>query len=218
MAWAETDRQDRQRFDSIGRTVLQTVAPKTVRPLRYRTAVLFVCLFVCRSVTLLYCGQMVGWITIKLGMQVGLGPGHVVLDGNPAPLPQRGRKWSPQIFGPYLLWPNGWMDQHDTWHGGRPQPRRLRVRWGPRSPPQKGGGAPKFSAHVYCVKSAGWIKMILGVEVGLSPGDFVLDEDPAPLPKRGGAPFPNFRPISIVAKRLDASRCHLVWRLSLIHI
>jgi len=26
--------------------------------------------------------------------------------------------------------------------------------------------------------------MPLGMEVGLSPGDFVLDGDPAPLPKR----------------------------------
>ena len=43
-----------------------------------------------RTVTLVYCGQTVGWIKMKLGMQVGLGPGHIVLDGNPAPLPQRG--------------------------------------------------------------------------------------------------------------------------------
>jgi len=27
--------------------------------------------------------------------------------------------------------------------------------------------------------------MTLGMDVGLSPGDFVLDGDPAPLPKRG---------------------------------
>ena len=27
-----------------------------------------------------------------------------------------------------------------------------------------------------------------GMEVSLGPGDFVLDEDPAPLPKKGGAP------------------------------
>ena len=27
---------------------------------------------------------------MKLSMQVGLGPGHIVLDGDPAPLPQRG--------------------------------------------------------------------------------------------------------------------------------
>ena len=38
---------------------------------------------------------------------------------------------------------------------------------------------------------------------GLSPGDFMLDGDPARLP--------DFRPISIVSKRPDASRCHLVW-------
>jgi len=34
---------------------------------------------------------------------------------------------------------------------------------------------------VYCGQTAGWIKMVLGMEVGLSPGDFVLDGDPAPL-------------------------------------
>jgi len=45
------------------------------------------CLSVCLSIlsvlaeTLVYCGQTVGRIKIKLGMQVGLGPGHIVLDG-----------------------------------------------------------------------------------------------------------------------------------------
>jgi len=43
--------------------------------------------------------------------------------------------------------------------------------------------------------------MPLGMEVGLSPDDFVLDRDPARYPKTGEAP-PNFRPTSIVAKRL----------------
>ena len=46
---------------------------------------------------------------------------------------------------------------------------------------------------------AGWIKMPLGMEVGLRPGDFVLDGtqlppkngDPAP-PKRGHSPPPIF--------------------------
>ena len=59
-----------------------------------------------------------------------------------------------------------------------------------------------------------WIKMTLGMEVRLSPGDFVLDGDPAP-PQKGGE-APNFRPISIVAKRLDGSRWHLAWRWALI--
>ena len=58
---------------------------------------------------------------------------------------------------------------------------------------------------------AGWIKMPLGMEVGLSPGDFMLDGDPAPLPEKGTEP-PNLRPIYIVVKQLDASTCHLVWR------
>jgi len=42
--------------------------------------------------------------------------------------------------------------------------------------------------------------MSLGVEIGLGPGDIVLDGDPAP-PKSGTAP--HFRPISVVAKRLN---------------
>ena len=58
--------------------------------------------------------------------------------------------------------------------------------------------------------------MALGMEVGLNPpGNFVLDGDPAPPHKDGGASLPNFRPISTVAKRLDASRWHLVWRWAL---
>jgi len=32
-----------------------------------------------------------GWIKMPLCMEVGLGPGHIVLDGNPAPPPQRGK-------------------------------------------------------------------------------------------------------------------------------
>jgi len=39
------------------------------------------------SVTLVYCGQTVGLIKMKLGVEVGLGPGHTVLDGDPAPPP-----------------------------------------------------------------------------------------------------------------------------------
>jgi len=95
---------------------------------------------------------------MKLGVEVGLGPGHIVLDGDPAP-PKAAQ---PPIFGPCLLWPNG------------------------------------------------WIKMPLGTEVGLGPGFIVLDGDPA-LPKKGHS-TPTFQPISIVAKQLDGSRCHLVWK------
>jgi len=39
-----------------------------------------------------YCGQTAGWTKMALGMQMGLGPGHIVLDRDPAlPSPKRGR-------------------------------------------------------------------------------------------------------------------------------
>jgi len=46
-------------------------------------------------------------LVAELGMQVGLGPGHIVLDGDPAPSTPNGH--SPQ-FSANMLWPNGWMD------------------------------------------------------------------------------------------------------------
>jgi len=61
------------------------------------------CLSVCQSVlpvlsvTLVYCGQTVGWIKMKLGMEVGLGPGHIVLDGDPAFPPRK--EHSPPFSG-----------------------------------------------------------------------------------------------------------------------
>jgi len=138
--------------------------------------------------------------------EVGLGPGHIVLDGDPAPPPPKGH--SPQFLSHICC------GQIAAWSEGRPQPRRLCVRWGPRSPSPKRARAPlpKLLAHVYCDQTAGWFKMALGMEVGLSPGNTVFDGDPAPSPKRCGAP--NFQPISIVDKRLAASRRRFVWRLA----
>ena len=81
-----------------------------------------------------------------------------------------------------VLWPNGWMDQDETWHAGSPRPWPHCVRWGPSSPPLKGGRVPQFSAHICCGEMAVWIKIPLGSKVGLSPSDIVLDGDPAPLP------------------------------------
>ena len=110
-----------------------TTVCKTLRPMLsdHRP----VCLSVCLFVTSVYRGQTVGRIKMKRCMQVG--PGHIVLDGDPA-LPAKGH-------------------------------------------------SPQFSANVRCDQTAGWIKMPLGMEVGLGPGDFALDWDPAP-PKKGAQP------------------------------
>jgi len=82
------------------------------------------------------------------------------------------------------LWPNGWMYQDATWHGGRPWLRPHCVRRGPSSPPKK-GHSTQFSAHVWCGQTAGWIKMPLGMEVGLGPGDCVR-WGPSSPPQKGG--------------------------------
>jgi len=37
-----------------------------------------------------------------------------------------------------VLWPNGWMDQDDTWHGDRPQPGHIVLDCDPAPPLQMG--------------------------------------------------------------------------------
>jgi len=49
-----------------------------------------------------YCGQTAGWMKTPLSTEVDLGPGHIVLDGDPAP---RERAQQPPLCGPCLLWP-----------------------------------------------------------------------------------------------------------------
>jgi len=135
---------------------------------------------------LVHCGQTVGWTKMILGMQVALGPGHIVLDGDPAPPPPKGH--SPPIFGPYLLRPNGCMDQDGTWHGGRPQPRQLCVRWGPSPTPQKGGRTPSPIFGPFLLWPNGWMNTDTTWYGGsLSLGDIVFDGDPAPLPNKSSA-------------------------------
>jgi len=80
------------------------------------------------------------------------------------------------------------MDKDATWYGGSPWPRRLCVRWGPSSPRKKGTATTQFLAHVYCGQTAAWIKMPLGTEVNLGPGDVVLDGVAAPRSLKGAQP------------------------------
>ena len=135
-----------------------------------------VCLSVC-DVRALWPN---GWTdedeTWHAGRPRRLGPGHIIRWGPSSPSP---KGHSSPVSA------HGCVDQDVTWHGARPRPRRLCVRWGPLP-------LPKFSANVYCGQTAGWMKLVLGVEVGLSPGHFVLDGDPAPSSKRGRRPPPQF--------------------------
>jgi len=133
-------------------------------------------------------------------MELGLSPGDFVLDGDPAPPPQN--------FGPCLLRPNGWMDEDGTWHGGRPHPRRHCVRWGPNPLP------PSSIFRPFLLWPNGWIHQN-ATSYGCWPqprGLCVRWRPSLPSPAKGAEPPPNFRPISILPKRLHASRCHSVWR------
>jgi len=71
----------------------------------FATGPFSVCLFVClscMSVTLAYSGQAVRWIKMKLGTQVGFGPGHIVLDGNSALLKKKNGYNPPAQFPTHI--------------------------------------------------------------------------------------------------------------------
>jgi len=80
------------------------------------------------------------------------------------------------------------MDQDGTWRGGEPLPRPHHARWNP-TPLAEKGAEPQIFGPFYCGETAGCIKMPRGMELDLSPGDFVLDGDPAPLQKGAEPPF-----------------------------
>jgi len=65
-------------------------------------------------VTHVYCGQMVGWIKMILGVQEGLGPGHIALDRDPAPPPTKGH--SPQFLAHVCCGQKaGWIKMPLVW-------------------------------------------------------------------------------------------------------
>ena len=58
------------------------------------------------------CGQTAGWMKIPFCTEVGIGPGDIVLNEDSAPIERA--QHPPPLFGPCLLWRNGWMDQDAT--------------------------------------------------------------------------------------------------------
>ena len=147
---------------------------KTVHPMLSDRCLSF-CLS-CLCVTLVYCGQTVQWLKNKLGMEVGLGPGHIVLDGDPAPLIKKGQQ--PQ-FSVHVCC--------GQIAGLIKMPLSTQVDLGPGdivldgnlARPQRGAQHPQFWPTC-CGQTAAWIKVPLGTGVGLCPGHIVLHEDPAP--------------------------------------
>jgi len=137
---------------------------------------------------------------MKLGMEVGLVPGHIGLNVDPA-LPPKGH--SPQFSAHIRCGQTaGWIKM----------PLDMKVGLGPGdivldgdpAPPKKKGHNPRIFSPV-CCGTTGCIKIPLGTEVALGPGHILLDGDPA-LPKGAQrTAAPSFRPMSIVAKRSPIS-------------
>jgi len=159
---------------------------KTVRPMLSDR-----CLSVL-SVTLVYCGRMVGRNKMKLGMQVGLGPGHIVLDGTRSPSPKGAQP--PQFLAHICCVPMArrikmplgrkvGLNPSDTVLDGDPVP-----------PPKKGAQPPIFGPCLLCPN--GWMDQDATWHGGgPRPRPHCARWGPSsPSPERGTAPAPIFGP------------------------
>jgi len=99
----------------------------------------------------------------------------------PSP-PKKGRS----LFGPCLLWPNGWMYQDVTFYGGRLRSRPYCVRWGPSSLPLKGAQPPLFGPCLLWPNGR-MDQDVTWYEDSLGSGHIVLHGDPV-SPLKGHSP------------------------------
>ena len=108
-------------------------------------------------------------------MEIGLGPGDFVLDGDPALPPQKGVEPPPQFSAHFCCGQTAGCIKMPLGTDVGLSPGDFVLDGEPVPPPRQWGGAPNFAAHVYCGQTAGWIKMPLRMEVGLGLSDIVFD-------------------------------------------
>jgi len=105
-----------------------------------------------------------------------------------------------------LVWPDGWTDQYETWHAGRPRP--YSVSWGPSSPQR--GTAPQFLGKCL-LRPNGWVDQN-ATWYGSRPRSrrLCVRWGPSCPPQKGHSPQ------FLAHIRCDETagwlRCHLVWR------
>jgi len=145
-------------------------------------------------------------------LKEGLGPGHIVLDGDPAPFPQKRRHTpSPISAHVYCGQTPGWIKMLLGTKVGL-SPGHIVLDADPAPLPKKGAEPPpqfsahvhcdqtaawiktaepppQFSAHIYCGQMAGCIKMSLHMDAGLSPGDCVRWGPSSPPLERHSPPI-----------------------------
>jgi len=186
---------------------------------------------------------MARWIKMPPDTKVGLGPGHIVLHGDPAP--PKGAHI--QIFGSCLLWPNGRTSQllHSTYSLLSTfinSLNKLNFRLYTKLD-KSFFGQPFVKRFALCYWTVVCLYVSLSVLSVLSlcpvcpvcdvralwPNGWTDQDEtwragrhrpwphcvrcgPCSPPQRGTAPLPNFWPISVAAKWLHRSRCHLIWK------
>ena len=106
-----------------------------------------------------------------------------------------------------VLWPNGWMDQDETWHAGGLGPGHIVLDGDPAPRSPKRGQTPNYRPMSVVAKRLDQDATLYADRP--RPRHIVLDGTQLPPQKKMGQ-TPNFRPMSIVAKRLSASGYHLV--------
>jgi len=105
---------------------------------------------------------------MALGMEVSLGPGHIVIDGDPAPVSIKMPEPPPRQFSAHF-----YFGQTAEWIR---MPLGMEVGLipgvfvlhGEQLPFPKVGGATQFSAYIYRGQTAVCIGIPLGTQVGLS--------------------------------------------------
>jgi len=109
------------------------------------------------------------------------------------------------IFGPRLLWPNGWVDQDATWYGGRPRRLHAIVVDVDPATPRKRAHPPHPIFGPCLLWPNGW--MDDDAAWFGDPGAGHIDcTDGVTAPAKGAQQY-SFRPMSIVATVAHLSYC-----------
>ena len=146
---------------------------------------------------------------MTLGMEVGLGSGHIVLNGAQLFLPQKGHspRFSVHIYcGQTAEWIKTALGMEVglglddiVWDGDSAPPEK-------KAQPPPNFGSCLFRPNGWMHEDATWYGSVL------RRGYIVLDGHPALSHAPRGTVPPNFRPISVAAKWLNGVRRHFVWR------
>jgi len=140
---------------------------------------------------------------MPLGMEVGLGAGHIVLDEDPDPAPLRKKGAQPSQFSAHVCCDQmaGWIKMPlGTMVGLGPGNIVLDV--DPAPPPR--GTAPQILAHLLWPN--GWMDQDATCYKGRPrPRPHCVASGPSSPFQKGHSPCPQFRPMYIVAKRSPIS-------------